>query len=36
MGLPVSPVIANISMEYFEKISLGPKSPYLSLGRKDM
>ena len=27
MGLPVSSVIANIYMEYFEEITLGPKCP---------
>ena len=25
MGFPVSPVIANIYMEYFEEIAVGPE-----------
>ena len=27
MGLPVSPVKANISMEYFEELALGSQCP---------
>ena len=27
MGSPVTPVIANISMEYFEELALGPHCP---------
>ena len=27
MGSPVSPVIANIYMEYFEELTLGPQCP---------
>ena len=27
MGSPVSPVIANIYMEYFEELVLGPQCP---------
>ena len=31
MGPPVSPVIANIYMEYFEEIALDPQCPILTL-----
>ena len=27
MGSPVSPVIANIYMEYFKELDLGPQCP---------
>ena len=36
MGSPVSPVIFNIYMEYFEELALGSQCPYLPLGGKDM
>ena len=31
MGLPLSPVLANIYMEYFEEMALGSTSPKLSM-----
>ena len=36
MGSPVSPVIFNIYMEYFEELALGSECSYLPLGGKDM
>ena len=30
MGSPVSPVTANIYMDYFEEIALGPQCPTLT------
>ena len=36
MGSPVSPVIANIYMEYFEDLALGPQCPSQQHGRRDI
>ena len=36
MGSPVSPVTANIYMEYFEELALGLQCPSLHNGVRDM
>ena len=36
MGSPVSPVIANIYMEYFEELALGHNAPSPHPGGKHM
>ena len=36
MGSPCSPVVANIYMEYFEELALGPEVPVPSQNGKGM